>query len=233
MPPATDRSRLQAVPMRWCNFIDILGFSQLWESDQSRALHALRELMGAIYRIGTRVYPHEVKRLFVHHLGDRFAIVSDFGEASLERPLGIAAALMRHVEQDAPDPLLVIGPSPAVEAHASAPRSNSSAPRWLSSMRMRWANGGRGDAELLAGMGEAAEPGGGFEEAQAVEGRQGNYGFGRRERWVGIQINTFFVLAQIYFFQIASRHGAGAAPCRRCAGESREYASGRKTQSLM
>ena len=141
MPPAIDRSRLQAVPMRWCNFIDILGFSQLWESDQSRALHALRELMGAIYRIGTRVYPHEVKRLFVHHLGDGFAIVSDFGEASLERPLGIAAALMRHVEEDAPD-LLVIGPSPAVEAHASAPRSNSSAPRWLSSMRMRWATAG-------------------------------------------------------------------------------------------
>ena len=67
------------------------------ESDQSRALHALRELMGAIYRIGSRVYPHEGKRLFVHQMGDGFAIVNDFGEASLERPLGIAAALMRHV----------------------------------------------------------------------------------------------------------------------------------------
>ena len=42
-------------------------------------------------------------------------------------------------------------------------------------------DGGRGDAGLLAGMGEAAEPGGGLEEPQAVEGRQGNHGFGRRE----------------------------------------------------
>ena len=33
----------------------------------------------------------------MHHMGDGFAIVSDFGEASFERPLGIAAALMRHV----------------------------------------------------------------------------------------------------------------------------------------
>ena len=83
--------------MRWCTFIDILGFSQLWESRQSKALHALRELMRAIHRIGARVYPDEGERLFVHHMGDAFAIVSDFGEASFERPLGIASALMRHM----------------------------------------------------------------------------------------------------------------------------------------
>ena len=181
MPPATDRSRLQAVPMRWCNFIDILGFSQLWESDQSRALHALRELMGAIYRIGTRVYPHEVKRLFVHHLGDGFAIVSDFGEASLERPLGIAAALMRHVEQDAPD-LLVIGAAPAVEVDAAPPALEELGAEMALQHADAAGDGGRGDAELLAGMGESAEPGGGLEEAQAVEGRQGHHGFGGRER---------------------------------------------------
>ena len=83
--------------MRWCTFIDILGFSQLWESRQSKALHALRELMRAIHRVGTRVYPDEGERLFVHHMGDAFAIVSGFGEASFERPLGIASALMRHM----------------------------------------------------------------------------------------------------------------------------------------
>ena len=43
-------------------------------------------------------------------------------------------------------------------------------------------DGGRGDAELLGGMGEAPVPGGGFEEAQAVKGRQGFHGFGRVER---------------------------------------------------
>ena len=46
-------------------------------------------------------------------------------------------------------------------------------------------DGGRGDAELLAGMGEAPQPGGRFEESQAVEGRQGNHGFGRRDRSFG------------------------------------------------
>ena len=53
--------------------------------------------MQAIYGIGTRTYPNEGKQLFVHHMGDGFAIVSDSGEASFERPLSIAAALMRHV----------------------------------------------------------------------------------------------------------------------------------------
>jgi len=82
---------------RWCIYIDILGFSELWQSEQIKALGSLRELMQAIYRIGTRVYPREDERLFVHHMGDGFAIVSDFGEQSLERPIAIAIALMRCV----------------------------------------------------------------------------------------------------------------------------------------
>ena len=97
MAPLTDSPNLQKFPMRWCVFVDILGFSQLWEAEQLKALHSLRELMGAIHRIGTRVYPGEGERLFVHHMGDGFAIVSDFGAASFERPLGIATALMRHM----------------------------------------------------------------------------------------------------------------------------------------
>ena len=51
-------------------FIDILGFSMLWESHQWKALYALRELMGAIHRIGIPVYPDHGERLFVHHMGD-------------------------------------------------------------------------------------------------------------------------------------------------------------------
>ena len=58
-------------------------------------------------------------------------------------------------------------------------------------------DGGRGDAELVAGMGEAAESGGGLKVFQAVEGRQGDHEFGRRDRSFGTQINTFFVIAQI------------------------------------
>ena len=97
MLQSADSLTWRTVPMRWCIFVDILGFSQLWESEQPKALHALRELMKAIYRIGTRVYAKEGERLFVHQMGDGFAIASDFGEASFERPLGIATALMRHL----------------------------------------------------------------------------------------------------------------------------------------
>jgi hypothetical protein len=88
---------VDAKPHRWCVYIDILGFSDLWKSEGTEALGALGELMRAIYRIGTRVYPEEGDRLFVHHMGDGFAIVSAFGEPSLERPIAIAIALMRHV----------------------------------------------------------------------------------------------------------------------------------------
>jgi hypothetical protein len=84
-------------PQRWCIYIDLLGFSALWESEHMKELNSLRELMRAIYRNGTCVYPTEGKRLFVHHMGDGFAIVSDFGEPSLERPIAIAIALMRCV----------------------------------------------------------------------------------------------------------------------------------------
>lgn len=80
---------------RWCIYIDILGFSKLWESEQLKALGSLRKLMQAVYWIGTRVYSNEDERLFVHQMGDGFAIVSDFGEPLLERPIAIAIALMR------------------------------------------------------------------------------------------------------------------------------------------
>ena len=122
------------------------------------------------------------------------------------------------------------GSSPGRRARKASGSQERQGP---SASRSRPAQPARRTGPVRSRMGEAAQPCGRFEESQAVEGRQGNHGFGRRERWVGIQINTFFILAQIYFFQIASRHGAGAAPCRRCAGESREYASGRQTQSLM
>ena len=82
---------------RWCIYIDILGFSEFWEDERSKALASLRCLMLAIHRIGTKVYPDAPERLFVHQMGDGFAIVSDFGEASLERPIAIAIALMRCV----------------------------------------------------------------------------------------------------------------------------------------
>ena len=61
----------------------------------------LRELMSAIHRIGKYVYPDERsetgERLYVHQMGDGFAIVSDSHESLLGRPISVATALMRHV----------------------------------------------------------------------------------------------------------------------------------------
>ena len=87
-----------AISQRWCIYIDILGFSHFWgDKGDWEAFYPLRELMSALFRIGTKVYPNEGDRLFVHQMGDGFAIVSDFGEYSLERPISIAIALMRQV----------------------------------------------------------------------------------------------------------------------------------------
>ena len=81
---------------RWSIFIDIEGFSALWENED-QVLWSLGELMRAIFRIGRLCYPREPDRLFAHQLGDGFLIVSDFHEESLDRCVAIAVALMRHV----------------------------------------------------------------------------------------------------------------------------------------
>ncbi len=65
-----------------------------------KALITLNKLMNGIIQIGTQVYSDELAagdRLFVHQVGDGFAIVSDSYESLLERPISIAIALMRHV----------------------------------------------------------------------------------------------------------------------------------------
>ena len=87
-----------------------------------------------------------------------------------------------NVEEDPPD-LLVIGPAPAVEVHAAAPSPEELGAEMALQHTDAVCDGGRGDAEFLAGMGEAPEPGGGLEEAQAVERRQGYHGFARGKLW--------------------------------------------------
>ena len=81
---------------RWSIYIDIEGFSALWEKED-QILWSLGELMRAIFRIGRQCYPREPDRLFAHQFGDGFIIVSDFHEDSLERCVTIAVAIMRHV----------------------------------------------------------------------------------------------------------------------------------------
>ena len=81
---------------RWAIYIDIEGFSILWETE-NQVIKSLRELMRAIFRVGRQFYPDSPDRLFTHQLGDGFLIVSDFHEENLERAITIAVALMQHV----------------------------------------------------------------------------------------------------------------------------------------
>ena len=79
--------------------------------------------------------------------------------------------------------LLQIGPAAAVEVDAAPPALEQLGAEMLLQGADAVADGGGGDAELLAGPHEALVAGGGLEEAQAVERRQGNHESGRRKRW--------------------------------------------------
>lgn len=85
-----------AVSDRWSVYLDIEGFSALWDKED-RVLWSLGELMRAIFRLGCLCYPREPDRLFAHQFGDGFLVVSNFHEESLERCATIAVAVMRHV----------------------------------------------------------------------------------------------------------------------------------------
>lgn len=80
---------------RWGIWIDIEGFSNLWETMEELAVLGLRRLTSMIFALGTRCFPDHQSRLFAHHSGDAFYISSDFHEASLDRCASIAVVLMR------------------------------------------------------------------------------------------------------------------------------------------
>ena len=96
--------------------------------------------------------------------------------------------------------LLVIGAAPVVEAHAAALSLEEFGAEMVLQHADAVGDGGRGDAELVGSQDEAPVPGVGFEEAQAVERRQGYHGFGREERWGPDETNTSFVLHKCTFF---------------------------------
>ncbi len=81
---------------RWSIYIDIEGFSALYEQE-NQVLHSLGVLAEGILFIGRECYPETPNRLFAHQTGDGFIIVSEFGAEVLDRPLAITMALLRHV----------------------------------------------------------------------------------------------------------------------------------------
>ena len=82
---------------RWSIWIDIEGFSNLYIKNSNQAILYLNDLMTSVYRIGVHVFSESPDRLFIHHFGDGFIIVSDFPEKEPTRPLAICIAIMRHL----------------------------------------------------------------------------------------------------------------------------------------
>jgi hypothetical protein len=81
---------------RWSIYVDMEGFSALY-AQEDQILWSLGQMMLAVYRIGSRAYPSEPDRLFVHQTGDGFVIQSDFPEESPVRAISIAVVILRHV----------------------------------------------------------------------------------------------------------------------------------------
>lgn len=79
---------------RWGIWIDVEGFSSLWNAGDL-ALRGLGQLTRLIFEIGRKCYPRGGERLFAHQMGDAFYIASDFHEESLDRCAALAIVLMR------------------------------------------------------------------------------------------------------------------------------------------
>lgn len=81
---------------RWAIFIDIEGFSHF--QDEKDFYLSIDNLLCNLYLIGSKVYPNEPDRLFIHQMGgDGFLIVSSFPEKDLSRPIAIASILLRSI----------------------------------------------------------------------------------------------------------------------------------------
>lgn len=81
---------------RWSIYIDIEGFGALYDKEDT-VLWALGDMMEGIYMVGLKCFPETPNRIFAHQTGDGFIIVSEFYSESLEVPVAIAIALLRHI----------------------------------------------------------------------------------------------------------------------------------------
>lgn len=82
---------------RWAVYIDVEGFGLKWNDKTMDAFRGINSLMQGIFWIGDRYYREPPDRLFAHQFGDGFLVASDFHEESLDRPVLVAVALMRHL----------------------------------------------------------------------------------------------------------------------------------------
>jgi hypothetical protein len=83
---------------RWAIYLDIGGTSARYPTDELAFEEMFDHLLDAVYQIGSRVFPEEPDRLFIHQVGgDGLVIVSSTGRQEVDRPIALAIALMRVV----------------------------------------------------------------------------------------------------------------------------------------
>jgi hypothetical protein len=82
---------------RWAIHIDVEGFSHLFRCEHNVILLSLSDLMEAIFLIGEKCYPETPHRIFAHQIVDGFTVVSEFSAETLEVPIAVSIALLRHV----------------------------------------------------------------------------------------------------------------------------------------
>lgn len=80
----------------WAVYIDIEGFSALYDTDDGVIL-ALGDIMTGLMDVSERVFPESPNRVFAYQTGDGFVISGEFNRESLEVPVALTMALMRHV----------------------------------------------------------------------------------------------------------------------------------------
>ncbi|HSC48218.1 MAG TPA: hypothetical protein VLG68_09035 [Gammaproteobacteria bacterium] len=80
----------------WAAYIDEEGFASHWD-ETMEGFRGINAQMDAICRIGMKVYPNEVERLFCYQFGDAFLVTSDFHEPDLSRAVLIVIAILRNI----------------------------------------------------------------------------------------------------------------------------------------
>lgn len=82
---------------RWGIFVDLEGFSAVFERSEGDALYRLRGLMDAVVGIGDAVCRDFDTRFFAYQAGDGFFLVGDLPGQPLDLPLAIGLVLHHYV----------------------------------------------------------------------------------------------------------------------------------------
>ena len=84
---------------RWAVFIDLEGFSSRYRKSEVEGLSALRELVGAAYRLFCHLPrdPGGFPPLGVHQIGDGFVVVSHSANEPINQPIAVAIGLLRYM----------------------------------------------------------------------------------------------------------------------------------------